>query len=70
MLVSSFCRSTSNWLASSAEMVMEGPLASTASGWSRRTTTAVAILASEAMGTGPSSADWSAYPSDGISTAA
>ena len=58
MFDSSSSRSTPYWATSSGVTVMTGPLAPTASGWSRKMTTAVVILVSEAMGTDGSGPDW------------
>ena len=58
MLDSSMCNSAWYSAASSGVMVMFGPVAPGAIGWSFRTTTAVVIFVNEAMGTGDSDPDW------------
>ena len=70
MFVSSLARSTPNWAASSSSTGTSGPLDPGGTGWSRRTTTAVAILVSDATGTGDSGPDCTAYPREGMDTAA
>ena len=69
MFDSSLARSYWYWPTSPAVTVIIGPSAPGASGWSRRMTTALAILVSEAMGTDGSGPDCSAKPSAGIDTA-
>src|SRR6204780_1797294 len=69
MFDSSLARSYWYWPTSPAVTVIIGPSAPGASGWSRRMTTALAILVSEAMGTDASGPDCWANPSAGIATA-